>query len=297
MQMSNTVKATIAVIIANCIWGVSYMATKIALSQTSAHMLLSVRFLACLLIVIILTLFHAGTISLKGKPVGLFFLMGLCEPIIYYIAETNGIKYTSSSFSGLMISLIPVSTAVLSAVFLHERLTVRKLAWIFFSVLGVLVISLDQTGSGTISAKGVICLLIAMIAAGFYSILSRKISQSFSPYERTCVMMIMGSIGFTCIAMIREGSNYGPALISAVTNKYVILPVLFLSVVCSAIAYYLLNYAMTYLEINKIVVFTNIIPIVSVLAGVLILGEPFSPIFIVGIVMILTGVYKVNKEE
>ena len=42
-------------------------------------------------------------------------------------------------------------------------------------------------------------------------------------------------------------------------------------------------------------VFSNIIPVVSLLAGVLILGEPFSMAYLAGIVLILLGVYKVNE--
>ena len=58
-----------------------------------------------------------------------------------------------------------------------------------------------------------------------------------------------------------------------------------------------MNYAMTYLEVNRVVVFANITPVVSVIAGVLFLGEPFSAIFLVGIILILLGVYMVSKES
>jgi drug/metabolite transporter (DMT)-like permease len=54
---------------------------------------------------------------------------------------------------------------------------------------------------------------------------------------------------------------------------------------------------MSYLAVNQAVIFTNIVPIVSVIAGVLVLGEPFSPSALIGIVLILVGVYMVNKVE
>lgn len=273
------------------------MATKVALSYTSVHMLLSIRFIAGSAAMIIVLLLSRTPIVLKGKPVGLFLLMGLCEPVIYYFAETYGIKYTTSSFSGLMISLIPVSTAILSALLIHEKLTIKKLAWIMCSVAGVLVISVNQSSSGAVTLKGILFLIGAMTAAAFYSILSRTISGQFSPMERTSIMMFMGCLAFTATALVREGAGYPNEFISAVSNPYVMIPVLFLSMICSVTAYYLLNYAMTYLEVNTVAVFTNIIPVVSVLSGVLILGEPFSLIFIPGIVLILGGVYMVSKTE
>lgn len=288
-------RAIIAGIAATVIWGFSFMATRVALEYTSAHILLSMRFTASFLVMFILAVIGIGRVDLKGKPLGLFLLMGLCEPVIYFIAETYGIKYTTSSFSGLMISLIPIATALLSVVIIHEHLSAKRFFWITWSVAGVALISVTQTSEGIVSVKGILYLLVAIIAASFFSILSRYISGSFSSFERTYIMMLMGCVAFTAQAVIAERSQFFSGVVSAVQDKYVILPVLFLSVISSVIAFFCTNYAMTYLDVNRVVAFTNITPVVSVLAGVLILGEAFSAIIAVGIILIISGVYMVNK--
>lgn len=294
-KTGNTTKALIAAVAAQIVWGLSFMFTKTALEHTSAHMLLSVRFMISFLIMLLIVLTGRARISLRGKPIGLFIAMGLCEPVIYFIAETNGIKYTTSSFSGLMISIIPVITVLLSTIFLHEKLSLKRFAWILVSFAGVILISVDNSADGVIMLKGVLYLLAAMISAAFYTILSRSISGTFTAFERTFVMMLMAFVAFTGEAIIKEGTGYGAAFVSAVQDKYVILPILFLAVVCSVGAFFCNNYAMTYLEVNRLAVFANITPVISVTAGVLILGEPFSLIIVVGIVLILTGVYMVNR--
>lgn len=294
-QKKNTNKAIAAAITANTIWGFSFMATSIALEYTSVAMLLSIRFTASFLLMLIILLTGKVSISLRGKPVGLFLLMGLCEPVIYFIAETYGIKYTTSSFSGLTLSLIPITTAILSAVFLREHLSAKKLMWIICSVAGVALISVNQTSEGTISAKGVIYLLISMAAASFFSIISRSIAGDFTSFERTFIMMLMGCVAFSGAAIISEGSGYGRLFMEAISNRSVLIAVVFLSVVCSVTAFFLLNYAMTYLEVSRAVVFTNITPVVSVLAGVFLLGEPFSMIYLIGMILILTGLWMVNR--
>lgn len=294
-QKDNTNKAIAAAISANTIWGFSFMATSIALEYTSVAMLLSIRFTASFLLMLVVLLTGKVSIRLKGKPVGLFLLMGLCEPVIYFIAETYGIKYTTSSFSGLTLSLIPITTALLSAVFLREHLSAKKLMWIICSVAGVALISVNQTSEGTISARGVIYLLISMAAASFFSIISRSIAGDFTSFERTFIMMLMGCAAFSGAAIISEGSGYGRLFIEAVSNRSVLIAVIFLSVVCSVTAFFLLNYAMTYLEVSRAVVFTNITPVVSVLAGVVLLGEPFSMIYLIGMILILTGLWMVNR--
>lgn len=293
-QMNTALFAAVA---SNVIFGFSFMATRIALGYTTPAVLLSIRFTASFLIMFGMFLIGIGKVRLKGKPIGKFLLMALCEPVIYFFAETNGIKYTSSSFSGLMISAIPVATALLSVVILHEKLSLCRLCWILCSVAGVTLISATQTNEGIITLRGVIYLFIAMITAAFYSILTRSIAQEFSAFERTFVMMMMGWIVFTGSAIMEQGAGFVPAFAAAVQNKHVMLPVLFLSIASSVISYFCLNYAVTFLEVNRIAVFANIIPVVSVLAGVLILGEPFSAICVAGIVLILLGVYKVNSVD
>lgn len=294
---AQTEKAILAAIAANTIFGFSFMATRIAIGQTAPAILLSLRFIISFLIMLILVLIGIGKVSLKGKPIGMFILMGLCEPVIYFIAETNGIKYTTSSFSGVLISLIPVVTAVLSHVFIHEKLSARRLCWILFSVAGVVLISVSQTSEGVVTIRGIVYLLVAVISAAFHSVLSRSIADKFSSFERTFIMLLLACVFFTGNAIVQEGAAFGQAFAAAVQNKYVILPVLFLSVVSSVIAFFCTNYAVTYLEVSRAAVFANIVPVVSVLAGVLILHEPFSVAFVIGIVMILSGVYMVNKVK
>lgn len=74
------------------------------------------------------------------------------------------------------------------------------------------------------------------------------------------------------------------------------LPVAYLAVLSSVAAFLLQNYAVTYLELAKITVFENIIPVISVAAGVLFLGEPFSVIQLAGVALILIGVWKVTTD-
>ena len=197
----------------------------------------------------------------------------------------------------MTLSLIPITTALLSAVLIKEQLSAGRLLWICCSVAGVVLISVNQTGEGIIQARGVAYLLIAMLSASFFSILSRTIADDFTSFERTFIMMMMGSIAFTGAAIADKGSDYGSAFLSAVQNREVMIPVLFLSVICSIAAFYCINYAMTYLEVSRAVTFTNITPVISVLAGTVLLKEPFSLTYFVGIVMILTGLYMVNRES
>lgn len=288
--------AIIASITYCTIYGFSFMASRIALMHTTPDMLLAIRFSIAMLAMILLVVFGFFKIDLKGKPLGKFLIMGICQPVIYFLGETSGIKYTNSSFSGIMISLIPIVTVLLSAIFLHDRLRLRTLGWIMCSVIGVVIISTAQTSSGAIQFKGILFLMVAVISASIFYLFSRSIADAFTPFERTFIMMVMGFLFFTGKAIVSNGADFIPLFVAGLTEKSVILPILYLSIISSVTAFLLQNFAITHLEVAKATVFENIIPIVSVVAGVLFLNEPFSVLQLIGIVLILIGVWKVSTE-
>ena len=286
--------ATAAAFLSNFIFGLSFMASRIALEHTSSSIMLALRFGASVLIMLILAVTGIVKLSFKGKNVRSLLLLGLFQPIIYFIGEANGIRLTNSSFAGIMISLIPVVTAIGSGIFLHERPPKSSYGWILCSVAGVAVISISQAGGGVVQPAGILLLVLAIIAGAGFTLCSRSVADEFTPYERTFVMMLMGFVFFTASAIVLEGREFAPMLTAAVTDRYVILPVLYLSVASSVLAFLMLNYSVTYIDAAKATVFTNLIPVISTLAGVLILGEPFSAVYLIGIILILVGVYKVN---
>ncbi len=289
--------ATAAALFSNFIFGLSFMSSRIALEHTSSSIMLSLRFGASVLIMLLLAVTEVVKLNFKGKNVKSLLLLGLFQPIIYFIGEANGIRLTNSSFAGIMISLIPVVTAIGSGIFLHEKPPKSTYIWILCSVAGVAVISLSQAGSGAVQPAGILFLVLAVVAGSGFTLCSRSTADEFTAYERTFVMMVMGFVFFTASGIVLEGREFVPLLIEAAADKYVILPVLYLSLASSVIAFVMLNYAITYLDAAKVTVFSNLIPIISLLAGVLVLGEPFSAVYLLGIILILAGVYKVNTSK
>ena len=286
--------ATAAALFSNFIFGLSFMSSRIALEHTSSSIMLSLRFGASVLIMLLLAVTGAVKLNYKGKNVKSLLLLGLFQPIIYFIGEANGIRLTNSSFAGIMISLIPVVTAIGSGLFLHEKPPKSTYMWILCSVAGAAVISLAQAGDGTVQPAGILLLILAVVAGAGFTLCSRSTADEFTPYERTFVMMIMGFVFFTAAGGVLEGREFAPRVLEAVSDRYVILPVLYLSLASSVLAFVMLNYSITYLDAAKVTVFSNIIPVISLLAGVLVLGEPFSAISLIGVALILLGVYKVN---
>lgn len=106
-----------AVITGNAVFGFSFLFSKLALAVASPAVLIAVRFTVAFLVLNAVVFIGKSirrrdgrplvAFSLRGKPLKNVLLLALFQPVIYFIAENYGIVYTSSSFAGILIAIIP----------------------------------------------------------------------------------------------------------------------------------------------------------------------------------------------
>ncbi len=275
------------------IFGLSFLFSKKALALAQPFELLSFRFLTAFLIMSLLVLTGAIKVNYRNKPLLYLLLLGLCQPVLYFIFETYGIKFAPSSQAGLMIALIPVFVAVLGAYFLKEIPSYRQFLFIFLSISGVIfIILMGSSHSGAISSAGTILLIFAVLSAAFFNILSRKLSSKFSPFEITYFMMGLGALFFNIISIINHIlSNNLPAYFILLKQRDFLISVGYLGILSSLIAFFLINYTLSKVSASTSSAFSNLSTIVTVAAGVIFLNESFSWYHFLGAAMILTGVF------
>lgn len=287
-------KAIIAAIIGHSLWGLSFMASRVALDTTPVILLLSHRFLLAFLIMSALLLTPLGDFRLRGKPLLPLIALGLLEPVIYFFGEQYGILHSSTVFSGVMIALIPIASALIAIPVLREKLTLKQFLFSLLSVCGVIGIGLLTNSSGSLDWIGVAGLLVAVFSAVAYTLLNRSISARYTPFERTYFMIGFGALVFTVMAAFSVRGN--PALyFRPFEERNYLLAILFLAIFCSVIAYFLSSYALTILPVARSTVFANLTTAVSVFAGTVFLHEPFSFIGLLCSIMVLIGIFGVQS--
>ena len=289
--MSDTLKATVAGLLGYSIYGFSFLFAKVALNTAHPDVLLSVRFITAFLVLNLFLLTKKFSISLKGKSVGKLLAMGLVQPVIYFICEARGIAMTSTSFSGIIIGLSPVVGIIFGFLFLREKYSLFQIICTVLSVAGVI---LTTTGSdGGFSVIGCLLLLVSVVSTTAFAALSRNIADEFSPFERSYVMTGMGAAAFTVVALFStkgELSQWTDAL----TNVQFTGSVLYLALVSSVGAFMLINYALNHLSIGHTLIFSNFTTVISVLLGVFIMKDSFSPIQLTGVIIIIFSVFGVS---
>ena len=289
--MTKQTKATLAAMLGYSIFGFSFLFSKLALEMASPFILLAVRFVAAFLVMNILRLTGLVQVSLKGKPVGLLMMMGLVHPVIYFICETYGIAMTTAAFSGIMIGMAPVFGLIFGVLFLKERCSALQVVFTVCSVIGA---AMTTTGGvGKVPAAGFFLLLGALICSSLLPILSRKIADHFSAFERTYVMFAFGSITFTAIALLQNAGDL-TAITEPLSQGKFWISILYLAVASSVVAFLSINYSATHIPAGRTIVFSNCVPVISVLAGIFIMGDSFTAVQLLGIAVIVISVFGVS---
>jgi drug/metabolite transporter (DMT)-like permease len=278
------------------IWGFSFLFTKETLDHTFPLQLLGFRFGAAALLLTILKWTGVIRINLKGKPTSSLLLLALFQPGLYFIGETWGVKWTSASEAGMVIALVPVAIATMAAIFLKEKLNSKQILSIAASVFGVLVIVSTQ-GKLQFGEHlwGILALLLAVFAAGAYSVLARHSSGKFTPLEVTFVMMWAGTVIFNVLGIgqsVFEGSS--AAYLKPLQASSVLWAILYLGALSSVLAFFLSNYMFAKLPVSQTAPIFNLITVVSVFSGVVFRGEMFGWIHALGITLIVLGVWGMN---
>ena len=286
-----------AALAANLIFGFSFIFSKLALSVAEPLVILAVRFTVAFLALNLLLLTGVVKINLKGKPKKKLIAMGVAQPLLYFILELYGLSLVSSALSGIIIALVPVGVIVISTFFLNEKPTKLQVICTFVSILGISAISIISDDGGKNRFIGILLLLGAVISAAIFNILSRSEAERFSPFERTYIMFLIGSVGFNLIALCVLRENYFTGIVAAFSEGRFIIAILYLAVISSVAAFMLYNYSTSVISAVRSSSFSNIITVVSVLAGIIILKENFSVAEILLCIPVILGVWGVNNSS
>ena len=99
--MNEEKKGMLAAGAAYGIFGLSYLFSKLGLNVTSPVILLCLRFTVTVILLNLLVAVKVFRLNLKGKNLTAPILLGLLQPVLYFYLENYGLKYTTTSFTGM----------------------------------------------------------------------------------------------------------------------------------------------------------------------------------------------------
>ena len=289
-------------------WGTSFVAARFLLHPAIAHeialsptLLAAVRFSIASLFFVVPFIQAVMRRKVSRRDLLRMALLGQITFSLYFWLQYTGVQETNASISSiLVVGLIPVVTAFLAQFIGKERLRWSNAFALLLGFSGVLIIVLQKPLAVTLASGflfGALCLVSNAFAFAVYSTLSKRWMAHTSPLVMTGGTMLSGAIGLLVLSLLDPVGNNWSAILHLDAIQW--LALLFLSVVCSIIAYLAYNMALTRIEASRAAVYIYFEPVVAVLFGVTLLGEPLSWQVIVGAGAIAgsIGVVTLKKRE
>jgi len=284
--------AYLALFSAVIFWGISFVATKIALESIPTFTLILARFALAGCVFLILMVLR-GFPRLTRKDHGKIILIALCEPGLYFTFETIGLQYTTAPMASLIIATIPVAVFILAALFLGERTRLVGIVGMVASLAGIaILITADPHFTWSVSGHLLGDLLIfgAVLSAAFYMVCARSLGKNRSAMEFTGLQTIYGALLFVP-AFLWEL----PEVRWAEMTMRSVAAVGFLTLFATIGAFLCYNHALTRLPATRAAIFINGIPVVTALSAWVLLGEWLTVVQMSGGTMVLAGVFLANS--
>ena len=267
------------------VWGTTFVSTKVLLQDFQPVEILFFRFLIGLLA---LKLIRPRLLRTKNwQEEVTFAAAGLCGICLYYLLENISLTYTLASNVGVICSVAPFFTAILSRVFMKEegKMTGRFIMGFVVAMAGICLISFNGSRL-ELNPLGDLLALGAVFVWACYSLLSKRIAGFGYPVVASTARTFLYGLLFMVPALFLFHFQLG---IGRLAEPKYLLNILFLGLGASAACFVTWNFAVRILGAVKTSAYIYMVPVVTVAFSALILREPVTPMAACGTVLTLAG--------
>lgn len=266
------------------IWGTTFISTKILLKAFSPIEILFLRFTIGLIVLIIA---YPHRLKVQERKQELYFAAaGLCGVTLYYLLENIALTYTLASNVGVIISIAPFFTAILSHSFLEgEKLKTQFFIGFLVALVGIFLISFNETSLKLNPLGDFLAVLAAMVWSA-YSVLTKKISSfHYNAVQTTRRIFFYGLLFMTPVIFT---FGFAPNMNKLIQPVY-LFNILFLGLGASAICFVTWGLSVKLLGAVKTSAYIYMVPVITVVTSVIVLQEQITVSSALGIALTLAG--------
>jgi len=283
----------LAALAAVTLWGISFVATRAALSEISPIPLVFTRFALGTAFLLTLLAVRRRLELPPRRCWPALAAMGFLGIFLHQMLQAHGLTLTTAVHTGWLIGLIPIWSALLSAVVLREKLGSAKVAGLVLGFAGAaLVVTRGKLSGGLLSlptTRGDLLILASTVNWAAYSVVGRRTLARLGSARATAFAMLAGWAMLAPLFVLRAGwTEY--ARVSAGGWA----AIAFLGIGCSGLGYLFWYAALEKLETSRVAAFLYLEPLVTLAAAVILLGEPVHATTVAGGLIVLAGVFLVS---
>jgi len=225
--------------------------------------------------------------KVKKGDLKFFLLLAFFEPFLYFMGESYGLKYVSSTVASVIVATIPLFTPVVAWYFYKEKLSYTNIFGLFITFFGVSLVVLDTSFNFTASPLGVSLEFMAVAGAIGYASLLKGISHRYNTFTIITYQNLIGAAFFLPFWLSFEMKEF-----TTVTfNVEAFTAIIKLAIFASTFAFILFTYSIRNQGINKSNVFINVIPVFVAIFAFFILGDKLNFHQMIGIAIVISGLF------
>ena len=271
------------------LWGASYIwSDSLINNNIPIFYFVFVRIFIAGVALFALNLLTRKLCRIEKKDIPWFLLLAFCEPFIYFLCETYGIKETGSpTISAMAIATIPIFSIFAGLLFFREKITPLNIFGILLSLGGIVLVAMARGELGENFILGLVFLLVAVISEVGHASITKKLSGGYPSQVIVMYQFLIGSVYLLPLFLFKGLDGFS-------AEKYlsweVWKPILCLALLCSSLAFSLWVGTIKKLGVAKSSIFSALIPVVSALIAGLIGQEMLNPRQWMGVAICTVGV-------
>lgn len=275
--MTKQLRSDLLLLMITVFWGASYILTKIGLDTLEPFNLTALRFVIAFSVSAMI--FYKHIFKTNFKTVKYAFVLAV---ILFgvFVAMTFGLKYTTASNAGFLISLSVVFIPIISAVILKQRVEKKVMIGVCLAIIGIALLTLNtqlKVGIGDL-----LCILCALLFAlhiivtGVYTRDVDSITLSVLQLGFVGIFSIVFSVFTEAVKLPSTGLSW--------------FAILALSILCTAVGYIVQTTAQQYTNASHTGLILSLEPVFSAIFAFAFLGEILSVKGYIGAAILLAGV-------
>jgi drug/metabolite transporter (DMT)-like permease len=274
------------------LWALSFILNDVALRTVQPAAVVAGRWSVTAVLTLLL-LAQRGQVDAFGVALRrdgrAFFVLSLFGVTLLYGLQLAGQTRTSTVNTGLLANTVPVFTALLATLFLHQRLRPAGWAGIVLALAGAWVVStgglrleVDRT-----TALGDLLVLLSSLAAALYFVYGARLLRLYPPLVVTAAAATLGALTLLPVALLAGRDS--------VWTWQAVAAVLALGVGPGLLANLWWWETVEWLDAGRAAVYVYLIPLLTMIFAVLLLGETVAAAQFAGAALLLGGVWLAER--
>lgn len=286
-------RAYIELLIVAGIWGCASTVIKYTLGGFLPGVFLIYRFLISSIIAICFFIFFGIKLPKDKKTLTFVLINGFLLSTVDLGLLFLGANKTTAIDSNIISAMSPVVVAIAGVLFLKERVTKRESLGLLVALAGTFITVIEPivNGGGFVGLEGNLLIFAHILVGATTAVIAKKLLRNgVDAITATNMSFIVGFVTTLPIVLFYYPLGELVSMIALAPFNYH-LGVFYMAAISGTLAYILWHRAEKSIEVSEVGLFAYLYPIFGVPLSLLWLGERVTLPFVIGCIVIATGVF------